>query len=148
MILVQGLFRVGNIGDILCPLVPRKLQAYVKIRPQHRTLGRAERLFSEPRKLLEKLFFDLGIELQIKDLPAVFLQIVRFRCFTQFLLDHTHLLTQDIVLLIFCYALCRRRLKILLDVHDLQFTMQHIAEHRESLERRALFQKKLLFRRL
>ena len=61
VILVQDLFCVGNIGNVLCPLVPRELQADIQIRPQHRALGRTERLLAEPRKLLEKLFFDLVI---------------------------------------------------------------------------------------
>ena len=148
VILIQNLFRVGDICDVLRPLVPRKLETDVKIGPQHRAFRRSERLLGETGELLEKLFLDLRIESEIKDLPAVFVEIVRFGRFPQFLLDHAHLLAQEIVLLIFRHALRRRGLEILLDIHDLQLAVQHIAEHGEPLKRRALFQKQLLFRRL
>ena len=148
VILIQNLFRVGDIGDVLRPLVPRKLKADVKIGPQHRAFRRPERLLGETGELLEKLFLDLRIESEIKDLPAVFVKIVRFGRFPQLLLDHAHLLAQEIVLLIFRHALRRRGLEILLDIHDLQLAVQHIAEHGEPLKRRAIFQKQLLFRRL
>ena len=66
---------------------------------------------------------------------GLFWDVFRLLALAELVLNGVNLLAQEVILLIFRHALRRRGLEILLDIHDLQLAVQHIAEHGEPLKR-------------
>ena len=145
VVAVQDVLCLGDVEVVLGEGVPGQFQAGIQIGADDRPLLVAALHFGQTVHFLEELLLPLGVEVQGRDLAAVFLGLGGgVIVLAQFLADHVHLLVQVVVALVLVHGFIDLLRDLLVDLQHPALAVHPLYEQAQAAQKRSLFQHGLL----